>query len=170
MISLYKVGAILTNYVDRVLDATVRNDREHDKSITRIFTSQCTLRLPLTTPYSMSFDRRQLPHGSVSQPVSQVKCIQILCQYFGGTDGIQSMPEFVPIAEKLLGDGTIKVHLPKVLPGSLNGILGGLQMKEGRVSGEKLMYNGVQCYRKPVIILLFSNMRFFVIDIRDLMG
>lgn len=54
------------------------------------------------------------------------------------------MPEFVPIAEMLLGDGTIKVHLPKVLPGGLDGILGGLQMmKEGKVSGEKLMYNGV---------------------------
>lgn len=50
--------------------------------------------------------------------------------------------EFVPIAEKLLGDGTVKVHPPKVLPGGLDGILEGLQtMKEGKVSGEKLVYN-----------------------------
>lgn len=141
-----------------------RNDREHDASITQTFSSPCTLKFPLTTPCSMFFDRRRFPHGPVSQPASQVKSIQVLCQYFGGTDGIQSVPGFVPIAEKLLGDGTVKVHLPKVLPGGLDGNLGGLQtMKEGKVSEEKLVYNGVQCCRKPVIILLFSNMRFLLL-------
>ena len=49
---------------------------------------------------------------------------------------------FLPIAEKILADKTFKVHPPKVLPGGLKGVLEGLQaMKEGKVSGEKLVYN-----------------------------
>ena len=49
---------------------------------------------------------------------------------------------FLPIAEKILADGKFKVHPPKVLPGGLKGVLEGLQaMKEGKVSGEKLVYN-----------------------------
>lgn len=49
---------------------------------------------------------------------------------------------FLPVAEKVLSEGKIKVHPPKVLPGGLKGVLDGLQaMKEGKVSGEKLVYN-----------------------------
>ncbi|KAE8350331.1 chaperonin 10-like protein [Aspergillus coremiiformis] len=49
---------------------------------------------------------------------------------------------FWAMAEKLLADGKIKVHPPKVNSGGLQGVLEGLKLlKEGRVSGEKLVYN-----------------------------
>ncbi|KAM3068063.1 hypothetical protein ACMFMG_011110 [Clarireedia jacksonii] len=49
---------------------------------------------------------------------------------------------FWGLAEKLLADGKIKVHKPKVLPGGLKGALEGLELlKQGKVSGEKLVYN-----------------------------
>ncbi|KNG83239.1 protein TOXD [Aspergillus nomiae NRRL 13137] len=49
---------------------------------------------------------------------------------------------FWTIAEKLLADGKIKVHQPKVNPGGLQGVLEGLKLlKEDKVSGEKLVYN-----------------------------
>ncbi|KAE8374909.1 chaperonin 10-like protein [Aspergillus bertholletiae] len=50
--------------------------------------------------------------------------------------------EFCTLAEKLLADGKIKVHPPKVNPGGLQGVLEGLELlKENKVSGEKLVYN-----------------------------
>ncbi|KAB8205981.1 Alcohol dehydrogenase GroES-like domain protein [Aspergillus parasiticus SU-1] len=50
--------------------------------------------------------------------------------------------KFWAIAEKLLADGKVKVHQPKVNPGGLQGVLEGLKLlKEDKVSGEKLVYN-----------------------------
>ncbi|KAB8238569.1 zinc-binding alcohol dehydrogenase family protein [Aspergillus alliaceus] len=50
--------------------------------------------------------------------------------------------EFWSLAGKLLSDGKIKVHPPKVSPGGLQGVLEGLKLlKEDKVSGEKLVYN-----------------------------
>ncbi|RHZ53112.1 zinc-binding alcohol dehydrogenase family protein [Aspergillus thermomutatus] len=50
--------------------------------------------------------------------------------------------KFWSVAEKLLAEGKIKVHRPKVCPDGLKGVLSGLQlMREGKVSGEKLVYN-----------------------------
>ena len=46
------------------------------------------------------------------------------------------------IFEDLLATGKIKVHPPRVETGGLGGVLGGLQLlKEGKISGEKLVYN-----------------------------
>ncbi len=54
------------------------------------------------------------------------------------------MEMFVPIAEGLLAEGKIKVHPPSVRPGGLRGVLEGLQdLREGEVSGEKLVYRVV---------------------------
>lgn len=66
-----------------------------------------------------------------------------------GTTSFPSKPQdkefaerFVLIAEKLLGEKKVQVHPIKVLPGGLDGVVSGLQlMKEGKVSGEKLVYN-----------------------------
>lgn len=66
-----------------------------------------------------------------------------------GSEPFPAMPQnkefaanFIPVAEKLLAEKKVKVHPIKVLPGGLNGVLGGLQdMKEGKVRGEKLVYN-----------------------------
>ncbi|EAW06525.1 zinc-binding alcohol dehydrogenase family protein [Aspergillus clavatus NRRL 1] len=50
--------------------------------------------------------------------------------------------KFWSLAEKLLAEGKIKVHQVKVCSGGLKGVLDGLQsMREGKVSGEKLVYN-----------------------------
>ncbi|KAF7118390.1 hypothetical protein CNMCM5793_007907 [Aspergillus hiratsukae] len=50
--------------------------------------------------------------------------------------------KFWSVAEKLLAEGKVKPHRPKVCPGGLKGVLKGLQlMREGKVSGEKLVYN-----------------------------
>ncbi|KAF9887094.1 hypothetical protein FE257_010588 [Aspergillus nanangensis] len=50
--------------------------------------------------------------------------------------------EFWSLSEKLLADGKVKVHSPKVGANGLEGVLEGLRlMKEGKVSGEKLVYN-----------------------------
>ncbi|KAJ5827401.1 Protein TOXD [Penicillium robsamsonii] len=49
---------------------------------------------------------------------------------------------FWSIAERLLADGKVKVHTPKVNPGGLNGVIDGLQLlRDNKVSGEKLVYN-----------------------------
>ncbi|KAH8697836.1 zinc-binding oxidoreductase [Talaromyces proteolyticus] len=49
---------------------------------------------------------------------------------------------FWELATKLLGEGKIKVHPPKVNPGGLKGVLDGLQLlRDNKVSGEKLVYN-----------------------------
>lgn len=66
-----------------------------------------------------------------------------------GNFRLQAKPEdlefgekFAVIAEKLLAEGKIKPHKPKVGKDGLKGILEGLQlMREGKVSGEKLVYN-----------------------------
>ena len=51
------------------------------------------------------------------------------------------MEMFIPIVEGLLADGKITVHPPSVRGGGLRGILDGWQaMREGKVSGEKLVY------------------------------
>ncbi|KAL1952597.1 hypothetical protein VTO42DRAFT_4704 [Malbranchea cinnamomea] len=50
--------------------------------------------------------------------------------------------KFSLLTEKLLAEGKIKVHKPKINEGGLKGVLDGLQlMREGKVSGEKLVYN-----------------------------
>ncbi|GAQ03138.1 protein TOXD [Aspergillus lentulus] len=50
--------------------------------------------------------------------------------------------KFWAVAEKLLAEGKVKPHRPKVCPDGLKGVLNGLQlMREGKVSGEKLVYN-----------------------------
>jgi NADPH:quinone reductase-like Zn-dependent oxidoreductase len=50
--------------------------------------------------------------------------------------------KFAVIAEKLLADGRIKGHRPSVRPGGLKGVFEGLQLlREGKVSGYKLVYN-----------------------------
>lgn len=49
---------------------------------------------------------------------------------------------FLPVAEKVLGEKKIKVHPVKVLPDGLKGVLQGMQdMKAGKVSGKKFVYN-----------------------------
>lgn len=49
---------------------------------------------------------------------------------------------FFPIAETLLAQGKVKVHPTKVGKEGLKGVLEGLEMlKNGKVSGEKLVYN-----------------------------
>ncbi|KAE8377359.1 zinc-binding oxidoreductase [Aspergillus bertholletiae] len=46
------------------------------------------------------------------------------------------------MVEKLLAEGKLRVHPPKVCPAGLNGTLEGLvSMREGKVSGEKFVYN-----------------------------
>ena len=48
---------------------------------------------------------------------------------------------FWKLAGKLLEQGKLKVHPPSVRPNGLRGVLEGLQeMREGKVSGEKLVY------------------------------
>ncbi|KAJ5249149.1 Polyketide synthase enoylreductase [Penicillium chermesinum] len=50
--------------------------------------------------------------------------------------------EFIEMAEPLLAAGKVKVHPPKVGKGGLQGVLEGLKLlEEGKVSGEKLVYN-----------------------------
>ena len=50
--------------------------------------------------------------------------------------------KFGMIVEKLLAEGKIKPHPPRVGKDGLKGVLEGLQlMREGKVSGEKLVYN-----------------------------
>ncbi|EAU38558.1 protein TOXD [Aspergillus terreus NIH2624] len=64
-------------------------------------------------------------------------------------DPIPANPEDLAFAEKfwdltakLLAERKIKAHPPKVLPGGLQGVLKGLElMRQGKVSGEKLVYN-----------------------------
>jgi NADPH:quinone reductase-like Zn-dependent oxidoreductase len=49
---------------------------------------------------------------------------------------------FWGLSEKLLVEGKVRVHRPRVLEGGLKGALEGLEwLKEGKVSGEKLVYN-----------------------------
>lgn len=51
------------------------------------------------------------------------------------------MLEFLSIAEKLWEEGKWKPHPTRVGSGGLIGVLGGMkEMKEGKVSGEKLVY------------------------------
>ena len=46
-----------------------------------------------------------------------------------------------PWAEKVLAEGTVKVHPPKAGKGGLQGVIDGLQdMREGKQSGAKLVY------------------------------
>lgn len=72
---------------------------------------------------------------------------------FGGQGGVippkipakdedaRFMEMFVPIAEALLAGGKIQVHPPSKRRGGLRGILDGLQtMREGKISGEKVVY------------------------------
>ncbi|KAE8371532.1 chaperonin 10-like protein [Aspergillus bertholletiae] len=49
---------------------------------------------------------------------------------------------FWKLSEPLIAEGKIKVHPPKVCADGLEGVLHGMQLlKEGRVSGQKLVYN-----------------------------
>ncbi|KGO38228.1 Alcohol dehydrogenase superfamily, zinc-type [Penicillium expansum] len=49
---------------------------------------------------------------------------------------------FCGIFEGMLLNGKIKVHPPRISDGGLNGVLDGLQLlKEGKISGQKLVYN-----------------------------
>lgn len=51
------------------------------------------------------------------------------------------MEMFIQIMEGLLVDGKIKVNPPSVCRGGVRGIFDGLQaMREGKMSGEKLVY------------------------------
>lgn len=57
-------------------------------------------------------------------------------------DDFQFSVNFWQLAGQLLEQGTLKVHPPSVRPNGLKGVLQGLQeMREGKVSGEKLVYN-----------------------------
>lgn len=48
---------------------------------------------------------------------------------------------FWKLTEKLLERGKLKVHAPRVRPNGLRGVLEGMQeMREGKVSGVKLVY------------------------------
>jgi NADPH:quinone reductase-like Zn-dependent oxidoreductase len=49
--------------------------------------------------------------------------------------------KFQPVAERLLAEGSIQPHPPSVGADGLRGVLDGMQrMREGKVSGEKLVY------------------------------
>lgn len=51
------------------------------------------------------------------------------------------MKSFIETVDGLLGEGKVRVHPPSVRERGLQGVLDGLQtMREGRVSGEKLIY------------------------------
>lgn len=66
-----------------------------------------------------------------------------------GPNEIPARPEdkaflavFCKIFEDMLVNGKIKVHPPRVCYSGLNGVLDGLQLlREGKVSGEKLVFN-----------------------------
>jgi hypothetical protein len=48
---------------------------------------------------------------------------------------------FWKLAGQLLEQGKLKVHPPSVRPNGLKGVLEGMQeMRDGKVSGEKLVY------------------------------
>ncbi|RJE27154.1 oxidoreductase [Aspergillus sclerotialis] len=50
--------------------------------------------------------------------------------------------KWIPVAERLLAEGRIRPHPPCQRSGGLQGVLDGMQeMREGKVSGEKLVYN-----------------------------
>ena len=53
----------------------------------------------------------------------------------------ESARKFMAIAEKLLAEGKIKVHPPKVMEGGLENVIEGLDLlRTNKVSGEKLVY------------------------------
>lgn len=57
-------------------------------------------------------------------------------------DDFEFSVKFWQLAGQLLEQGKLKVHPPSVRPNGLKGVLEGLQeMREGKVSGEKLVYN-----------------------------
>ncbi|CAF9934604.1 MAG: hypothetical protein HETSPECPRED_009283 [Heterodermia speciosa] len=56
-------------------------------------------------------------------------------------EDLHFMTKFIGIAQELLAEGKIKPHPVSLRPGGLKGVLDGLQdMREGKVSGEKLVY------------------------------
>ena len=58
-----------------------------------------------------------------------------------GTESYEFTIKFVAIVDQLVAEGKFKVHPPTVKPGGLAGISAGLDdLREGRVSGEKLVY------------------------------
>ncbi len=69
-------------------------------------------------------------HGSVIPPRIPAK-----------EEDARFMEMFVGIAEALLAEGKVKAHPSGVRGGGLRGVLEGWRdMREGRVSGEKLVY------------------------------
>ncbi len=69
-------------------------------------------------------------HGSVIPPRIPAK-----------EEDARFMEMFFGIAEALLAEGKVKAHPPSVRGGGLRGVLEGWRdMREGRVSGEKLVY------------------------------
>lgn len=59
----------------------------------------------------------------------------------GNKEDFDFAKKFGELASALLAEGKIEVHPPTVKPGGLAGVLDGLQlMREGKVSGEKLVY------------------------------
>jgi hypothetical protein len=49
--------------------------------------------------------------------------------------------KFIPVAEKIWAEGKLQLHPQRVEAGGLNGALDGFQiMREGKYSGEKLVY------------------------------
>ena len=72
-------------------------------------------------------------HGSVIPPKIPAK-----------DEDARFMEMFIGIAEALLAEGKVKAHPPSVREDGLRGILEGWQeMREGKVSGEKLVYRVV---------------------------
>lgn len=57
-------------------------------------------------------------------------------------EDLEFLTGFWDITEPLLAEGKLRPHRPKVAAGGLKGVLEGLKLlKEGNVSGEKLVYN-----------------------------
>jgi hypothetical protein len=49
--------------------------------------------------------------------------------------------KFAAVTEKMLAEGRLKPHRFEVRPGGLDGVLDGLKdMKEGKISGKKVVY------------------------------
>ena len=59
----------------------------------------------------------------------------------GSKEDLDFGSKFWEISRKLLADGKVKVHPVQVEKGGLEGVFGGMKMmKEGKVSGKKLVY------------------------------
>lgn len=76
-----------------------------------------------------------LAYRSIGEPVEKLGN-----RWDDNAKDFEFMKEWVPIAESVIAEGKIKVHPPKVGKG-LEGVLEGMDLlRDGKVSGNKLVY------------------------------